>query len=304
MVLYMASLWNSTQIRYMWLGCAPWVCVFGFGFWLHPATPGVCWCGQSACTPPLLAWVRAVGVCVWPRVWAAARHCWRVLVLALRLHPAIPGLGGRRGCVSLGSGFGCTPPLLACAGVGALLAPRPSWLRCTPWVCVFGLGSRRTPPLLACAGVGAPLAPRHSWLGCALWVCVFELGFRLHPAIHDMCWCGRCVVSFCSVWCCPALCCVLGRCPSSWGPVPSGAVFCLVPPRCVCFGMVCRCVVLFAAVLCAVCALGVALCVSCRLRPVRCCCLSRSPSVPCSPELCPVVLCCRVVSWCPVLPPC
>ena len=55
---------------------------------------------------------------------------------------------------------------------------------------------------------------------------------------------------------CRALCCVLGRCPSSWGPVPSGAVFCLVPPRCVCFAVVCRCVALFAVVLCAVCALG------------------------------------------------
>ena len=41
-----------------------------------------------------------------------------------------------------------------------------------------------------------------------------------------------------------------------WGPVPSGAVFCLVSPRCVCFAVVCRCVVLFAAVLCAGCTLG------------------------------------------------
>ena len=43
---------------------------------------------------------------------------------------------------------------------------------------------------------------------------------------------------------------------SSRGPVPSGAVFCLVPPRCVGFAVVCRCVVLFAVVLCAVCALA------------------------------------------------
>ena len=77
-------------------------------------------------------------------------------------------------------------------------------------------------------------------LRCAAWRCVVV----------------RCVVSFCSVWCCRALCCVLGRCPSSLGPAPSGAVFCLVPPRCVCFAVVCRRVVLFAVVLCAVCALG------------------------------------------------
>ena len=65
-----------------WLGCAPWVCVFGLGFRLHPATPGwavgvcVCWYGRSTCTFPLLAGVRAVGVCVWARVSAARRDSW------------------------------------------------------------------------------------------------------------------------------------------------------------------------------------------------------------------------------------
>ena len=49
---------------------------------------------------------------------------------------------------------------------------------------------------------------------------------------------------------------------------------------------------------------GVLLCVFCRLCPVRCCCVARLPSVPCSPSLCPVVLWCRVVLWCPVLLPC
>ena len=48
----------------------------------------------------------------------------------------------------------------------------------------------------------------------------------------------------------------LGRCPLSWGPVPSGAVFSCVPPRCVCFAVACRRVVLLAVALCAVCALG------------------------------------------------
>ena len=218
--------------RHSWLGCTPWVCVFGLGSRLHPATPGVCWCGRSACTPPLLAWVHAVGVCVWARVSAAPRHSWRVLVWALRLHPATPGLGARRGCVCLGSGFGCTSPLLACAGVGPLPAFRHSWLGCAPWVCVFGLGfwlhpatpgvcwcgrsacippllagvravgvcclgsgSGCTPPLLGCAGVGAQLAASHSWLGCTPWVCVFGLGFRMHPATPGL------VVGLCVCWC-------------------------------------------------------------------------------------------------------
>ena len=150
--------------RHSWHGCAVWLCVFGLGFRLRPATPGwgvglcVCSCARSAGTLPLLARVRGVGVCVWVRVSAALRHswlgCWAVCVLlwALRLHPATPGWGARRGYVCLGPRFGCAPPLLA--GV----------LGCV------------------CARVGALVVPRHSWLGCALWLCVFELGFRLRPA--------------------------------------------------------------------------------------------------------------------------
>ena len=158
--------------RHSWLGCAVWVSVFGLGFRLRPATPGwgvavcVCWCACSSCTPPLLAGVCGLAVCAWARVSAAPRHswlgCWAVCVLvcALRLHPASPGWGARCGCVCLGSGFGCAPPLLA-------------------WV----LGC-------VCARVRAPLAPCHSWLGCAVWVCVFGLGFRLRPATPG--WGVRC----------------------------------------------------------------------------------------------------------------
>ena len=198
-----------------WHGCAVWVCVFGLGLRLRPATPG--WgaelCACSACTQPLLARERGVGVCVWARVSAAPRHswlgCWAVCVLvcALRLHPATPGTGARCGCVCLGSGFGCAPPLLAglLGCVCAPLALRHSWHGCAVWVSVFWLGFRLRPAtsgrgvgLCACSACTQPLmarvrdvgvcvcarvsaAPRYSWLGC--WaVCVL----RLQPATPGM----------------------------------------------------------------------------------------------------------------------
>ena len=107
--------------RHSWLECAVWVCVFGLGFRLRPAIPG---------------W--GVRVCI--------------VVCVLPLYPATPDWGLRRGCVCLGSGFGCAPPLLA------------------------GMLS------FVCVKVCAPLVPRHLWLGRAAWVCVFGLGFRLRPA--------------------------------------------------------------------------------------------------------------------------
>ena len=165
--------------RHSWLGCAAWVCVLGLAFRLRPATPGcgvrvcVCWCVCSACTPPLLAGLCGVGVCVSARLSAAPRHSWlgcwglSVLVCGLRLSPATPGWVVRCGCVCLGSGFGCAPPLLA--GV----------LGCV------------------CACVSVPLVPRHSWLGCAARVCLLGLGCRLRPATPGwgvglcVCWCSR-----------------------------------------------------------------------------------------------------------------
>ena len=213
--------------RHFWLGCARWVCVFGLGYRLRPATPGwgvgvcVCSCACSSCSPPLLAGVCGVGVCVWARVSAAPRHSWLgcwgvcVLVCVLLLYPASPDRGVRLGCVCLGSGFGCAPPLLAgllgcvCARVRAQLAPCHSWLGCAVWVWVFGLGfqlrpatpgsgvglcvcsfarSACTQPLLAqvrgvgvCVWARVSAAPRHSWLGC--WaVCVLVWALCLHPA--------------------------------------------------------------------------------------------------------------------------
>ena len=219
------------------LGCVVWVCVLGPGFRLRLASPGwgvgvcVCLCTCSACTPPLLAGVCGVHVCVWALVLAAPRHsllgrvgvC--VLVCPLRLYPATPGWGVRRGCVCLGSGFGCGPPLLAgvlgcgCVRVPVPLVTRHSWLGCVVCVCVLGLWfplrpatpglgvvvcvsscarSACTPPLLTgvcgvcvCAWARVSAARRHSWLGC--WgVCVFVCSLRLYPATRGWavrCWC-------------------------------------------------------------------------------------------------------------------
>ena len=129
----------------------------------------------------------------------------------------------RCGCVCLGSGLGCAPPLLAgvlgcvCVCVRAPLVPRHSWLGCAVWVCVPGLGFRLRPttpgrgvgacvclcahsacttPLLAgvcgvgvCAWARVSAAPRHSWLGC--WgVCVLVCALRLYPATPG--WSVRC----------------------------------------------------------------------------------------------------------------
>ena len=58
-----------------WLACTMWVCEFGLGFWLRPATPGLavrcgCVCSGSGfgCAPPLLAGVCGVwvGCCLAP----------------------------------------------------------------------------------------------------------------------------------------------------------------------------------------------------------------------------------------------
>ena len=225
--------------RHSWLGCTVRVCVLGLGVRLRPATPGwvvgayVCLCARSAYTPPLLAGVCGVAVCAWARVLAAPRHSWLgcwgacVLVCALSLYPVTPGWGVRCGCVCLGSGFGCAPPLLAgvsgcvCVCVRTPLVPCHSWLCCAVWVCVLGLGVRLhpatpgwgvgvcvclcarcacTPPLLAvlcglgvCAWARVSAAPRRSWLGC--WgVCV--LGARsacAPPLLAGVCGVGVCL---------------------------------------------------------------------------------------------------------------
>ena len=194
------------------------MCVFVCALPLYPATLGwdvrcgcVCLCSGFGCTPPLLVGVLGcvcvllagmcgVGVCACAPVLPRSRHsllgCWGVCVIvcALRLYPATPGWGVPCGCVCLGSGVGCAPPLLAgllghvCVCVRALLVPRHSWLECAVWACLLRLGFRICPAtpgwgvgvcvcLCVCSACTPPLLA-----GWAAWLCVLGLGFRLHPA--------------------------------------------------------------------------------------------------------------------------
>ena len=216
--------------RHSWPGCAVRVCVLGLRFRLRPATPGwdfgmcVCLCARSACTPRILAGVCGVGVCAWARVSAAHRYsrlgCWRVclFVCALRFYPTTSGRHVRCGCVCLGSGFGCAPPLLVglLRSVCVCVRAPPG---CAVWVCVLALGFRLrpatprwgvgvcvclcarsacTPRILAgmcgvgvCAWARVLAAHRHSWPGC--WrVCFFVCALRFYPTTsgrHVRCGC-------------------------------------------------------------------------------------------------------------------
>ena len=146
---------------------------------------------------------------------ACALLCWPACAVALCLVLSCPRRAGW--C------FVLLPVVFVCLLLGLavlcclLVGPGGSWCRVS----------------VPCCGVSLAAVLHRVAARCAAWRCVVV----------------RCAVLFCFVRCCRASCCVLGRCLSSWGPVPSGAVFCLVPPRCVCFPAVCRCVVLFAVVL-------------------------------------------------------
>ena len=187
----------------------------------------------------------------------------------------------------------CAPPLsLAFSG----FRPRVPWASALRVVCFVGLplpGSPCACPsfVLSARLLAAPwwLLPPHPPLCLAVFVaaarccvpcavlCCASLGAVLRRAA------ARCVARCCAVVCCVALVwcrCLLRRalwrCPSPWGPVLCGAVFCAVPPRCVCFVVARWCVLLFAALLCAVYVSG--------------CCAVRSLSSPLCAVLCFAVL--------------
>ena len=199
---------------------------------------------------------------------ACAVLCWCACLLALGAVLSCP--------CSTGWCFVLLPVVFACLLLGL------SVLCCL----LVGSGGSWCRVSVVCCGVSLGAVLRRVAARCAAWCCLVL----------------RCVVLFCSVSCCRTQCPVLGRCRSSFEPGPSGAVFCPVFPRCVCFAALCCCVVLFAAALCAVCVLG---CRAVRsLSSPPCAVLLHSPLAPWSPVLCPVVLCSPVVLWCPVLLPC
>ena len=269
--------------RHSWLGCAVWVCVLGLGFRLRPATPGwgvgcVCVCGRPPRVPRhcwlgFVVWVCVLGVRFRLRPCHSGLRCWGVFVFvgALCLYPATAGWGVRCGCVCLGSGFGCAPPLLAgCRGLCLLVCAlrlhpaAPGWDVSCACVC-FGSGLGCAPPLLAgllgclCACVRALLVPRHSWLGCGAWVCVLGLGSRLRPTTPG-CGVGVCVCLCTSSACTPPLLagvCGVGVCAAArvsaaprhswlgcWAMCVLVCVLCLYPAtpgwgvrrECVCLG--------------------------------------------------------------------
>ena len=170
--------------------------------------------------------------------------------------------------------------LRRCSLFGALLPSRGWLVFCVVvcCVCVFAVGpgcpllspgGSRCRVSVACCGVSLGAVLRRVAARCAAWRCVVV----------------RRVVLFCSVWCCRAPCCVLGRCPSSCGPVPSGAVSCPVSPALCVF---CCGVSLRGVVRC---------CALCRVRPGVSCCAFLVVSALCSvavwPALprCPASLC-------------
>ena len=150
--------------RHSWLGCVVWMCVLGLGFRLRPATPGggvgvcVCLCAHSACTPPLLAGVCGVGVCIGCCL-APVSVPWLVACCA-----RCPGLRHSVAVVAWHLFVCCVlcrrRPSLAClVAHGWCAAPHPFWslpvLRSalsTPWCLDPFRGVARPDLLGGCAG--------------------------------------------------------------------------------------------------------------------------------------------------------
>ena len=260
--------------NHSWHGCAVSVCVFRLGFRLRPATAGwgVGLCVCSACSQPLLA------------------------------------TGARCGCVCLGSGLGCAPPLVA-GVLGCVCAPlAPSHF----WLCV-SLGAVLCVP---CPLRSVRCCASLCWFACAvLFVsCVLLLAPGAVVGCCALCCFLWCAVVRCWVWwpvvvcssravapCC-LFCFVGGACLC---PFPVSAVLCCAARHVVRFRLrlrCCWCLVLWRVPVCCGVSLGSLRCggaaLVCR-RVLLCCALSCGVS---HPVPCPAVLCClAVLCWWAVL---
>ena len=195
-----------------------------------------------------------------------------------------PGALGLGACVVCFVGLPLLGSPCACPSfvLSAWLLAAPAWLLPPPPLVSRGFRSCRSVlcAVLCCACLGAVLrrAAACSVARCCAVVCCVALA-----------WC-RCLLRR-ALW----------RCPSPWGPVLCGAVFCGVPPRCVlcavcvlswCGGACCcspLCLVLCVS-------RGAVLCVPCALRSVRCCaslCWCARVVL-----LCGACCCWRLVLWC------
>ena len=224
------------------------------------------WLLFGACSPPL-------PFCVSPflSLLRGALVFFFVFFSSSSVRPRCPWL-------SLVSGPGC--PGLPRSALFALLAFRFPALRALVPLSCFPPGCWLLPG--GCCPPSPPLcllvfvAAARCCVLCAVLCCVSLVAVLRRAA-------ARCVARCCAVMCCVALVwchCLLRRalwrCPSPWGPVLWGAMFCGVPPRCVlcavCVlswrGGACCCSPL-CFVLCV--SWGAVLCVPCPLRSVRCC---------------------------------
>ena len=175
------------------------------------------------------------------------------------------------------SGFRPRVPWASALALFVLLAFRFSALRAPVPLSCFPLGCWLLPR--GCCPPPPPLCvPRFSFLPlgavCRVVLCVPRCGAVLRRAA------ARCVARCCAGVCCVALVwcrCLLRRalwrCPSLWGPVLCGAVFCGVPPRCVlrvfCRGAVVRAVRSLCSPFCAVLCFAVLVRLRCAVRVVR-----------------------------------
>ena len=255
----------------------------------------IVWCGAAVCGVSSVVSVVVWRACVLAPCCAGlccavvAVLCFRALLRSLLVFfCVVPCLSVVLRAVSVSVLCLCGAVLLCLSGCSlcAALLPLRRWLVfCVVVCCVCVLA----------VGPGCPLlSPGGSWwllVSCFSGVLWFVAGCPAAPCCCALCRPALCgFVLLCLVLSCGVSC----RCSSSWGPVPSGAVFCRVSPRCVCFA-----VVLFAAVLCAVCVR--------RCRAVRsvssppCAVLPWGPALPwCPAPLCCAPWCCAAVWWCGV----